>query len=172
MDHHPGRFVLPATPTVDQSFGFGLDIGREAPDSRKYQMQASPPTAVRLLRFTPKEADQMPEIRGVSSGGAAAPSSVVTRLAWLGAALGALAAVHAVEGIVQIARDVLRSETPTAQGASGARPRGHDLASHEAAGWVLIAAAAVAVGAMSRAAADLAETARQILHARHHGYEA
>jgi len=111
----------------------------------------------------------MPGIRHRRTVSAPPPQPEFGRGAWIliGAMTVAVGAVfHAVAGLVEIVRDMMRTEPPDAheQGESPAVvPR---RTPHEAAGWVLIAGAGIAVGALSRVVADLAGIAREILRGR------
>ncbi|MCJ1676558.1 hypothetical protein MTF65_04175 [Streptomyces sp. APSN-46.1] len=78
-----------------------------------------------------------------------------------GIALGA--AFHAVAGIAEIARELIRREPRSAAPEGGAPTAVAPARPHEAAGWVLIVAAAVVVSGLSHAVANLAELAREIL---------
>lgn len=81
-----------------------------------------------------------------------------------GIALGAV--FHAVAGVAEIAKELLRREPRTAHGEGGSLATVAPALPHEAAGWVLIAAAAIVVSGLSHAIANLAELAREILGAK------
>ncbi|MEV6734172.1 MULTISPECIES: hypothetical protein [unclassified Streptomyces] len=83
-----------------------------------------------------------------------------------GIALGAV--FHAVAGVAEIAKEMLRREPRAVQGEGRSSPTAAPARPHEAAGWVLIAAATVVVTGLSHAIANLAELARELLGAKPH----
>jgi hypothetical protein len=76
------------------------------------------------------------------------------------------AAFHAVTGLLGIVRDMMRAEPRDGPEQSGSPPVVAERMPHEAAGWLLIAGATVAVGALSHAVATLAQIVREILRGR------
>jgi hypothetical protein len=82
--------------------------------------------------------------------------------------VGALAVARAVEGVVEIGREIL-GPAPAAGAATSLESPGRPpapRASNEIAGFFLIAAAFYVVRLMRRAMGDLADTAREIGMAR------
>ena len=86
--------------------------------------------------------------------------------AWIviGVATIAVGAVsHAVAGLLGIVRDMMRADPSNEPGQSESPAVVPASLPHEAAGWILIAGASLAVGALSHAAAKLAGLAKEIL---------
>ncbi|MCX5015942.1 hypothetical protein OG765_34025 [Streptomyces sp. NBC_00555] len=114
----------------------------------------------------------MPRIRHLRMKSAPAPRTAgIGRGGWVligasGIVLGAV--FHAVAGVAEIAKEVLRREPPTAHGEGGSPVVVAPALPHEAAGWVLIAAAAIVVSGLSHAVANIAELAREMLGAKPH----
>lgn len=86
------------------------------------------------------------------------------QIAWLGVTIVLVTAFHAVKGVAEIARGILR--TTDQRG-----PRGHEdgpsavpaKPTYEVAGWVLLAGAFITVKVLSRAVSELVEIVREIL---------
>ena len=108
----------------------------------------------------------MPHIRHRTTMPAQTTHAEFGRGAWIviGAVTIAVGAVsHAVAGLLGIVRDMMRAEPRDGPGQSESPAVAPALMPHEAAGWVLIAGASIALGALSHAAANLAGLAKEIL---------
>ncbi|AVZ71224.1 hypothetical protein SLUN_02205 [Streptomyces lunaelactis] len=76
------------------------------------------------------------------------------------------AAFHAVAGVAEILRDIMRNEPRNTYGKGESPAVVPERLAHEAAGWVLIVGAVMALGALSHAVATLAELVRDILRTK------
>lgn len=108
----------------------------------------------------------MPHIRHRGTTAPQQPQGGFTRGGWIligvtTMAVGALS--HAVTGLLRIVRDMLQAEPPHGPEQSESPPVAAERLPYEVAGWVLIAAVTLAVGALSHAVANLAQVVREIL---------